>query len=105
MWREIYDFDPIPHWREIVDERSIPAFIAYGELDEADNLPVIDSVYRLENELDGQTLTVRVYPDTGHSLMNEALRSKGQNVLVQGLLDDLDAWIEDNLKSRLHLFD
>jgi pimeloyl-ACP methyl ester carboxylesterase len=97
MWRSIYNYDPIPYWREIMDERSLPVFVAYGELDEADNVPVRDSVYRLENELDGKTLTVRVYPDTGHSLMNEALMKEGQFTLVQGLLDDLDDWIKSNL--------
>jgi uncharacterized protein len=97
MWGSIHDFDPIPYWREIVDVQGLPAFIAYGELDEADNVAVKASVHRLETELDGKTLKVRVYPDTGHSLMNEALRETGQYVLVQGLLDDLDAWIDGNL--------
>ncbi len=97
FWRLIYDYDPIPYWREIVDVRGLPAFIAYGELDEADNVSVKASMQRLEGELDGKTLTVRVYPDTGHSLMNETLRSEGQLVLVQGLLDDLDDWIKSNL--------
>ncbi len=97
FWRSIYDYDPIPYWREIVDVQSIPAFIAYGELDEADNVPVKASTKRLESELAGKTLTVKVYPDTGHSLMNEALRSEGQFILVQGLLDDLNDWIKSNL--------
>ena len=97
FWRSIYDYDPIPYWREIVDVRGLPAFIAYGELDEADNVPVKASMQRLEGELDGKALTARVYPDTGHSLMNEALRSEGQFTLVQGLLDDLDDWIKSNL--------
>ena len=97
FWRSIYDFDPIPYWREIVDVRTLPVFIAYGELDEADNVPVKASMQRLKGELDGKTLTVRVYPDTGHSLMDEAQRSEGQFILVQGLLDDLNDWIKSNL--------
>ncbi len=97
FWRSIYDYDPIPYWREIVDGQGTPAFIAYGELDEADNVPVKASTKRLDSELIGNTLTVRVYPDTGHSLMDEALRSEGQFILVQGLLDDLDNWIESSL--------
>ncbi len=97
FWGLIYDFDPIPYWREVVDVREIPAFIAYGELDENDNVPVEASVKRLQSELDGKRLTVRVYPDTGHSLMDEALMSEGQYKLVDQLLSDLDTWIEQNL--------
>ena len=97
FWRSIYDYDPIPYWREIVDVRGLATFIAYGELDEADNVPVKASMQRLEVELVGKALTVRVYPDTGHSLMDEALRSEGQFILVQGLLDDLDDWIKSKL--------
>lgn len=97
FWGLIYDFDPIPYWREVVDVREISAFIAYGELDENDNVPVKASVKRLQSELDGERLTVRVYPNTGHSLMDEALMSEGQSKLVDQLLSDLDTWIEQNL--------
>jgi alpha-beta hydrolase superfamily lysophospholipase len=97
LWRLIHDFDPVPYWRDVVDARRIPAFIAYGELDEADNVPVKRSVQRLQEELNGSTLTLRVYPDTGHSLMNEELRAEGEFTLVQDLLDDLDEWISSNL--------
>lgn len=97
LWRLIHDFDPLPYWRDVVDVRHIPAFIAYGELDEADNVPVKRSVQRLQEELNGSTLTLRVYPDTGHSLMNEELRAEGEYILVQDLLDDLDDWISSNL--------
>ncbi len=97
FWRLIYDFDPIPYWREVVDVRKIPAFVGYGELDEADNVPVRASVQRLENELEGSTLTVKVYPDTGHSLMDEALMKDHQYKLVDGLLYDLTVWIENNV--------
>ena len=96
-WRFIYDFDPLPYWREIVDIRKIPSFVAYGELDEADNVPVIASVQRLSDELDGATLTVTVYSDTGHSLMDEDLMSKHQYQLVDSLLNDLDLWINTNI--------
>ena len=96
FWKSIYDFDPIPYWREVVDVRKIPAFVGYGELDEADNVPVRASVQRLESELEGSTLTVKVYPDTGHGLMDAALMKEHQYKLVDGLLHDLSAWIETN---------
>jgi pimeloyl-ACP methyl ester carboxylesterase len=97
FWRLIYDFDPMPYWREVVDLEKTPAFVAYGELDEADNVPVSASVRRFEEELDGATLTVRVYPDTGHSLMDEDLMNEHRYQLVDGLLHDLDVWIDANI--------
>jgi len=97
FWKLIYDFDPIPYWREVVDVRNIPTFVAYGELDENDNVPVMASVQRFENELSGAALTLRVYPETGHSLMDEALMSKHQYKFVEGLLHDLDIWIDTNI--------
>ncbi len=97
LWKFIHDFDPIPYWRKVVDVLNIPSFVGYGELDETYNVPVKASVQRLKDELDGETLTVRVYPDTGHSLMDEALMSEHRYQLVDGLLNDLDIWIETNI--------
>jgi hypothetical protein len=103
FWRLIHDFDPIPYWREVVDIERTPAFVAYGELDEADNVPVKASVRRFEDELVGDTLTVRVYPNTGHSLMDEELMQKHQYQLVDPLLRDLDAWIYSNIVSDISI--
>ena len=97
FWRLIYDFDPMPYWRKVVDVEKIPAFVAYGELDENDNVPVRASMRRFEDELDGETLTVRVYPDTGHSLMDEVLMGEHQYQLVDGLLHDLSIWVDTNI--------
>ena len=97
FWGYIHDFDPMPYWREVVDVGGLPAFIAYGELDETDNVPVQASVQRLEDELEGESLTVRVYPETGHGLMDEVLMRDHHYELVDGLLLDLDVWIQANL--------
>jgi len=97
FWRLNHDFDPIPFWREIVDERDIPAFIAYGELDEKDNVPVQASVKRLQAELVGGTLTLRVYRNAGHSLMDDDQLKRGRHAFVKQLQQDLESWINQNL--------
>jgi len=97
FWALIHDFDPIPYWRDVVDIERTPAFVAYGELDEADNVPVKASVRRFKDELVGDTLTVKVYANTGHSLMDEELMRKHQYQLVDPLLRDLDTWIDTNV--------
>jgi len=102
FWKHIHDFDPIPYWRDVIDVKATPSFVAYGELDEADNVPVSASVRRFEEELCGGALTVRVYSETGHSLMDEELMKKHQYQLVDPLLHDLDVWIDANVSSRVN---
>ena len=97
FWKHIHDFDPIPYWRDVIDVKATPSFVAYGKLDEADNVPVKASVRRFEEELCGGALTIRVYPETGHSLMDEELMKKHQYQLVDPLLHDLDIWIDANI--------
>lgn len=98
FWGAIHDFDPMPYWRKVVDERGIPALVALGELDEADNVPVKASTERFKKEISGDNFTFRVYAGTGHSLMDEALRKNGQYQLVDPLIRDLDSWIETNIR-------
>jgi pimeloyl-ACP methyl ester carboxylesterase len=98
FWGAIHDFDPMPYWRQVVDERGIPAFVGYGELDEADNIPVKAGTERFKNAISGEKLTIRVYEGTGHSLMDEELRRNGQFRLVDELIRDLDSWVEANIR-------
>ena len=98
FWGAVHDFDPMPYWRQVVDERGIPAFVALGELDEADNVPVKASTERFRNAISGDNFTIRVYEGTGHSLMDEDLRANGQFQLVDPLIRDLDSWIEANIR-------
>lgn len=98
FWGAIHDFDPMPYWRQVVNERRIPAFVGYGELDEADNIPVKASTERFKNAISGEKFTIRVYEETGHSLMDEELRRNGQFQLVDELIRDLDSWIEINIR-------
>lgn len=88
FWRAIHDFDAIRHWKTVVDEREIPSFIAYGEDDELDNVPVKASVRLLRQSISGDALELHVYPGTGHSLLDA---ETGQ--LLDALVDDLDHWL------------
>jgi pimeloyl-ACP methyl ester carboxylesterase len=60
-------YDPIPHWREV----EAPVLVVYGAEDEEDNVPVAESVRRLEAAREGAAgddWTIRVFEDTGHAL-------------------------------------
>ena len=66
FWRGILDHDPIPAWRRLRQ----PVLVVYGERDERDNVPVAESVRRLEAALAGRSAPwrVEVVPGTGHAL-------------------------------------
>ena len=97
FWGHIHDFDPMTYWMETVDRQHIPGFFAMGELDEFDNVPVVRSLQRFETHIDSELLTINVYPGTGHSLLNERLRSQGEFQLVDGLRTDIRSWISENV--------
>lgn len=100
FWRDIHDFDPIPYWKTVTEKKGIPSFVAYGELDEFDNIPVAASVARFQENITSENLTVKVYAGTGHSLMDEEKRKNMEFQLVQPLLDDLETWIRRNIQKE-----
>ena len=59
-------YDPVPHWKAV----DVPALVIYGAEDENDNLPVDESVKRLEQAFAeaGGDRTIRVVPGAGHAL-------------------------------------
>lgn len=64
-------FDPIPYWKRVRQ----PALVVYGEEDERDNVPVTESVLRLEavfGVAGRQDHRVLVIPGVGHSLIDHA---------------------------------
>lgn len=66
FWRQNGAFDTI----EALDEWGGRAFIAYGELDEYDNVPVSRSVERLEARFGERSDVIwEVYPEVGHGLL------------------------------------
>lgn len=61
-------FDPMPYWLQV----DAPALIVYGEEDEADNVPVQESVRRLEwgfSTIGKTNARIVVIPQTGHALL------------------------------------
>jgi hypothetical protein len=86
--RRVFRFDPAPYWLQ-VDE---PVFVAYGALDERDNVPVAESVRRLEAALEGREVPweVRVFEDSGHALYDA--RADGPRVR-DDFLDLAAAWL------------
>ena len=68
-WRQVGDVDPVPAWRSL----DRPALAVYGEEDETDNVPVGESVRRLQEALRPELNprnAVRVFPGLGHALVD-----------------------------------
>lgn len=69
FYRRVGDFDPVPVWRSL----RIPVLVVYGAKDEADNVPVRESVARLKRAAgEGRDVTVTVYPESGHAIEDPA---------------------------------
>jgi uncharacterized protein len=85
-WRGIGDYDPIEHWTRLRQ----PALVAYGEDDESDNVPVAESVRRLEGVNAGRAtgIEVVVFEGSGHALF-----APGTNRLREDFIDLLVRWI------------
>lgn len=91
FWRLIHDYDPVTHWKSVVEEKKIPVFIAYGEDDEKDNVPVAASVRRLNDQLESSLLSIHVYAGVGHGLW---FHRQHEMAFTQPLREDLGAWLK-----------
>src|SRR6185295_3946020 len=85
-YARVLDFDPLPLWREL----ARPALVLYGAEDEHDNVPVIESVARIERlRAEGRAnLEYRVYAQSGHALDDPAT-----GWVRRDALDELARWI------------
>lgn len=73
FYPQMLEFDPIVYWKKSPQ----PLFIAFGGLDELENVPVVLSVKLLQDSFEeiGKTnQTVRVYPDVGHALWQRSVK-------------------------------
>jgi dipeptidyl aminopeptidase/acylaminoacyl peptidase len=81
FWDKIGGFDPLPYWRTI----EVPAFVAFGESDEYDNVPVAESVRRLHS-LTKSNLEIEVYPGGDHAI-GDPRTHRVQEQLLNDLVD------------------
>lgn len=91
FFRSVAAYDPIPYWIQLTQ----PVLVIYGEDDERDNVPVRESVRRLEHAFGAAGKTnyrLLVVPGTGHAIMNE------QGELMPAAREALAAWLGAQVK-------
>lgn len=82
------DYRPIDYWKDV----EVPVFVAYGELDEDDNVPVWESVFALHDcflSTKHRQHKIMVYPNAGHGLYLD-----GTAQFSPEFIDDLTEWLE-----------
>jgi len=83
-WKEMLEADPMPHLKSL----SIPVLFAMGE---KDNMVPVESLYYLQSEfgeLEKDNLTVEIYTDCNHQLVD----SKGKSHRREFLKDVANWW-------------
>lgn len=91
FWRRNGHYDTF----EALDAWDGRAFIAYGQLDEYDNVPVSRSVARLEARFgEDPDVSWRVYPDVGHALLTPDYR------FHPGFVEDLLGFLDLEPQAR-----
>lgn len=86
--RGVATFDPLPYWAA-VDQ---PTLVLYGEEDEQDNVPVAESVHRLEFlfGITGKTnAEIVVVPGAGHAFIDPEVSQ-----LMPEFVEHLESWVE-----------
>jgi hypothetical protein len=86
-WQDVKDFNPMPLWETL----PVPGLIVFGDEDEYDNVPVQESVRRLNAAIQRNpraNLTVKVFQGSGHGIREP--RSKR---IRQDFLNLLTEWI------------
>ncbi len=88
-------YDPIPHWKAL----EVPILVFYGAEDESDNVPVAESVRRLEAalaEAGHEDFGIRVIPGAGHGIWApDTDHSAHDHRLHPDLAEALTAWIDE----------
>lgn len=82
------DFNPMEYWKKVKQD----VFIAYGSMDQNDNIPVYESVYRLQKgfkSIDKENYQINIY-ETGHAMYEDAKAE-----LREEFIQDLLIWLKD----------
>lgn len=84
-------YDPLAYWVQVTQ----PVLVVYGEDDERDNVPVLESVRRLEHafrRVNKANHRILVVPGTGHSV-----RDAQTARLAQPFVDALAVWLREHV--------
>lgn len=84
-------FDPLAYWTLVRQ----PVFVVYGEADEKDNVPVAESVRRLQHAFaaaEKSNFEILVVPHASHGI-----RDPETHRLAPLFLERLKAWLEENI--------
>lgn len=91
--RRVASFDPLPYWLQVQQ----PVLVVYGGEDEGDNVPVAESVRRLEFAFAAArhpSFRIEVFPGAGHGLLDP-----GGEGLLPAFLDLLAGWLRQTVGS------
>lgn len=89
--RGVAHYDPLPYWIQLTE----PVLIVYGEEDEKDNVPVAESVRRLEHvfrSVGKENHRIIVIPGAGHAFIDSK-----RHQLMPEFVKVLTSWVEDNV--------
>ncbi len=90
FYRSVVAYDPLAYWVQVTQ----PVFVVYGEEDEHDNVPVNESVRRLEHafrSVKKANYRILVVPGAGHGIRDA--RTRGFAV---AFVDALGEWLEEH---------
>ncbi len=92
--RSSVTYDPLVYWVQVTQ----PVLIVYGEKDQDDNVPVRESVRRLEHVFRStgkSNYRIVVVPGSGHGIRDARTRA-----LAPRFLETLDAWLREHVRRR-----
>jgi len=99
--RSEWEYDPIPHWREV----RVPVYVMLGELDRS--VPSAETATMLRAalaEAGVRDATIRVFKRANHGLLlartGYAREARSLSVYVPGFQDELIAWINERVRRK-----
>jgi dipeptidyl aminopeptidase/acylaminoacyl peptidase len=86
FWRQVWDYDPRPHWQYLAEQRDLPSLMIFGT---GDRNVRVDRSLEIASELAAHpNFRVCVYEGGGHALWGQ---ERGE--LRADMLQDLDHWL------------